>query len=61
MNKKHSWFYWEANGPDVSITLRVTNIMLSHTVQPGVHEDCPITKMDNTSVPKKETHPKRNS
>jgi hypothetical protein len=31
---------------DVGITLRLTNIGLSPSAQPGAHEDCPTIKVD---------------
>jgi hypothetical protein len=30
---------------DVGITIRITNIRLPPTAQPGAHEDCPTTKV----------------
>jgi hypothetical protein len=49
------------NQCDVGITLRVTNIMLPPTAQPGPMKIAQQVRWTNTSVPKKETHPKKDS
>jgi hypothetical protein len=45
--KRYCFFFalFDLSALDVGITLRVTNITLPPTAQPGAHEDCPTTKV----------------